>query len=137
MVPCLAGAGGPGAGCVFAYPGGVFAWPGGVTSCPGSFFACPGGVFAWPGGVIEAGKSRSAAAGDCVGGGDGDGLSGTVAAGGGVDGAEVCFGRSALAAGVGCKSTGVTGTTGVAAAPDGSETACPEVRWPTFGMGGA
>jgi hypothetical protein len=134
-VLCLAGAGGPGAGCVLACPGGVFARPGGVTSSPGSFFAWPGGVFACPGGVIEAGRWRSGATGDWVGGGDGDGLSGTVA-GGGVGGAEACFGRSATA-GAGCKATGVTGAIGVAPAPGGSEAACPEVRWPAFGIVGA
>jgi len=84
--------------------------------------------------VAEAGGWRVAAPG-CVGGGDG--FSGAVAAGGAGEETGVCFGRAALAAGVGCTATGVTGTIGVATAPEGREVVRCEVWCPAFAMVGA
>jgi hypothetical protein len=127
--PALAGEGGPGVG-------GVFACPGGVSLCPRSFFACPGGIFACWGGVTETGGLRSKAAGNCVGRGDGSGLTGTVATGGG-DETGTCLRWPVPAAGVGRTATCATGAIGVATATGSGEVVRPEVWWLALGTAGA
>ena len=102
---------------------------------PGAFFASPGGVFFCSGGVTGAGGWRSRAAGVSVGRGDGSGLTGTVATGGGGE-VETCFGRSALAAGVGCTAA-TTGTIGDATTPDDGEVVGPVLWWLVLGTAGA
>ena len=104
---------------------------------PRAFFASPGGVFFRSGGVTGAGGWRSRAARVCFGRGDGSGLTGTVATGGGGGEVETCFGRSALVAGVGCTAAGTTGTTGDATTPDDGEVVGPVLWWLVLGTVGA
>jgi hypothetical protein len=86
--------------------------------------------------VTETGGLRSKAAGDCVGRGDGSGLTGVVATGGG-DETEAWFGWPALAVGVGWTATWDTGAIGVATAPGSGEVERPEVWWLARGTVGA